>query len=94
MATAMVKRRRFTVAFKAREALGDQGTVRAMAAMHGVHPNQVSQWKRKAPDRLEGVFAPGAAKARRQRAAEIEALHTKIGQLAVERDSSRTALGC
>ena len=47
----MAKRRTFTAAFKARvakEALRGDRTVQQIASKHGVHPNQVSQWKCKA----------------------------------------------
>ena len=51
----MAKRRTFTAAFKARiakEALRGDRTVQQIAAKHEVHPNQVSQWKRKASEGL------------------------------------------
>ncbi len=44
------KRRRFTADFKkkvALEALRGDCTVQAIAARHGVHPNQVSAWERR-----------------------------------------------
>ena len=47
----MAKRRRFTPRFEAQvaqEALREERTVQQIAARHGVHPNQTSQWKRKA----------------------------------------------
>ena len=46
------KRRRFTADFKKRvalEALRERDTVQAIAARHGVHPNQVSARKRPTP---------------------------------------------
>ena len=58
----MAKRRTFTAAFKARvakEALRGDTTVRQIAAKHGVHPNQVSQWKRKASEGLVQLFERG-----------------------------------
>ena len=44
------KRRRFTAEFKKRvalDALRGDSTVQALAAKHEVHPNQVSQWKKR-----------------------------------------------
>ena len=50
------RRRRFTAEFKKRVALeslrGDR-TMQEIAARHGVHPNQVGQWKRQGVEDLE-----------------------------------------
>jgi len=80
-------RRRFTGEFKARvalEALRGVKTVQEIAAEYGVHPVQVSQWKRLAQDGLVGVFEK--PKRRDQDAAEKERarLERKIGQLTME----------
>ncbi len=60
----MAKRRKFTAAFKARvaqEALRGDRTVKQIAARHDLHPNQVSQWKKKAGEGLVDLFcSPGA----------------------------------
>ena len=43
------KRRRFTAEFKARvalEAIKGQRTVADLAGEHGVHANQITQWKK------------------------------------------------
>lgn len=85
----MTTRRRFTGDFKARvalEALRGDKTVQEVAAKHKVHPNQVSTWKRQAIDGLSAVFSNGADYERQDRETEVRDLHTKIGQLTVERD--------
>ena len=85
----MAKRRTFTAAFKARvakEALRGDRTVQQIAAKHGVHPNQVSQWKCKASAGLVELFERGAKAGQDEREAEIRKLHEKIGQLVIERD--------
>ena len=85
----MAKRRTFTAAFKARvakEALRGDRTVQQIAAKHEVHPNQVSQWKRKASEGLVELFERGAKAGQDEREAETRKLHEKIGQLVVERD--------
>jgi len=85
----MTTRRRFTADFKARvalEALRGDKTVQEIAAKHKVHPNQVSTWKRQAMDGLGAVFSNGADRGRRDHEAEVRDLHTKIGELTVERD--------
>ena len=82
----MAKRRTFTAAFKARvakEALRGDRTVQQIAARHSLHPNQVSQWKRKASEGLVELFERGRKSARDEREAEIRKLHEKIGQLVV-----------
>jgi len=80
-------RRRFTAEFKARvalEALRGVNTVQQIAAEYGVHPVQVSQWKRLAQYGLAGVFEK--PKRRDEEAAEKERarLERKIGQLTME----------
>ena len=90
----MAKRRRFTAAFKARvakEALRGDQTIQRIAAKHGVHPNQVSLWKRKASEGLVELFEGKRIGERRKQEAEIAQLHQKIGQLVVERDFLRSA---
>ena len=85
----MAERRTFTAAFKARvakEALRGDRTVQQIAAKHGVHPNQVSQWKCKASAGLVELFERGAKAGQDEREAEIRKLHEKIGQLVIERD--------
>ena len=90
----MTKRRTFTAAFKARvakDALRGDLSVQQIAAKHGVHPNQVSQWKRKASQSLVEVFERGAKIGQDEREAEIRKLHEKIGQLVIERDFLKAA---
>ena len=66
----MAKRRNFSAEFKAKvalEALSGAYTLAELAAKHDVHPNMISQWKRKAqkacrtcsPRRRTGPRLPG-----------------------------------
>ena len=90
----MAKRRTFTAGFKARvakEALRGDRTVQQIAGKHGVHPNQVSQWKRKASEGLVELFERGVQAGQDEHEAEIRKLHEKIGQLVVERDFLKRA---
>ena len=90
----MAKRRTFTAAFKARvakEALRGDRTVQQIAAKHELHPNQVSQWKRTASERLGELFERTAGPGQDEREAEVRKLHEKIGQLVVERDVLKRA---
>ena len=85
----MTKRRQFTAEFKARvalEALRGEKTGQEIANKRKVHPNQVSMWKRQAIDGLGDVFSIGGDRAVRDHESEIRDLHTKIGELTVERD--------
>lgn len=85
----MAKRRRFTGEFKAKvalEALRGERPIQDIAAKYGVHPNQVSTWKKQAVDGLSGVFSDTAEKTERDHEATVRDLHTKIGELTVERD--------
>ena len=90
----MAKRRRFAAGFEAcvaKEALRGDRTIQRIAARHGVHPNQVSQWKRKASEGLVELFERGGGGEQRKPEGEIKRLRRKIGQLVVERDFLRSA---
>lgn len=77
--------------FKARvalEAIKEQKTINQLAGTYGVHPSQVSTWKKQLQDGLPQVFT---AKVQRQRREEDEEalkarLYQQIGQLQVELD--------
>ncbi len=90
------KRRTFSTAFKAEVALAairGEGTVAELATRYGVHPNQVTSWKKQAVDRLEEVFSDG----RSQRTRETEDLQSRlfqqIEQLQFEVDWLKTKSG-
>lgn len=96
----MPKRRKFSPSFKAKvalEALSGERTVQEIAAKHGLHPNQVSTFKREAIDGLEGVFSkPGKGGSGGNdaiTAKEVESLHAKIGRLTIENDFLSKGLG-
>jgi len=83
-------RRRHSSAFKARvalEALKGQKTLNELASAFGVHPVQITQWKRLLLDASPGIFEGGSAN-RREREQEqlVEQLYQEIGQLKVEVD--------
>jgi transposase len=83
------KRRKFTAEFKARvalNALSGEHTLSELASKYGVHPNQVSQWKKQAKEQIVAGFAGKAEKAQQSDEARIKELHAKIGQLTVEKD--------
>ena len=81
----MAKRRRFTAAFKVRLAMAplrESQTARQIGARYGVHPNQVSVWKRKAREGLPAVFERGGAEGKNGASeADLRTPQEKIGQL-------------
>ena len=87
------KRRRHYPEFKARvalEALKGVKTIQQIAKDYQVHPVQVSEWKKTMTEGATGVFGPGKGKTEGEDfEQERNALHSKIGQLAVEVDFLR-----
>ena len=84
-----IQRRQHSGAFKAKvalEAIRGERTVNEIAADYGVHPVQITQWKRQAVENLAKAFDDRASDAQVGREAEVTKLHAKIGQLVVERD--------
>lgn len=90
------QRKTYTTEFKVRvalEAIKGQRTINEIASHYGIHPNQVTQWKKQAIDSLPDVFST-----RRERAAEdgeaLQAqLYQQIGQLKVELDWLKKKVG-
>lgn len=83
------KRRKFTAEFKARvalDALSGEHTLSELSAKYGVHPNQISQWKKQAKEGVVASFSGKAQSDRQDIEAQIKELHAKIGQLTVEKD--------
>jgi len=84
----MSQRRNFGAVFKSKVAVaaiqGDK-TLNELASQYEVHPNQISQWKKQAIERLPEVMADGRGKESRNRKPVDEAtLHETIGRQAVE----------
>jgi transposase len=92
----MTTRRRFSAEFKAKvalEALSGALTMAELSAKHGVHPNMISQWKRRAQESLPDLFAKKADRTEAAKDAELKELHAKIGKLTVENDFLSKAFG-
>ena len=91
-----VTRKRHSADFKARvalEAIRGEHTLAEIGARHGVHPILVVAWKKAAIEGMASTFSRKATAETGTSAAEIERLHTKIGQLVVERDFLAKASG-
>ena len=83
------QRKQYTGAFKAKialEAIKGQRTVQELASGYGVHPNQISNWKRHLIAEAEEIFSGG--RERRDAAEEVEKaeLYQQIGKLQVQLD--------
>lgn len=80
------KRRKFSGSFKARvalEALKGDKTTAELASEHGVHPSQVTAWKKQLRKAAAGVFDGGATTGKQEE--ELTApLFEEIGRLKME----------
>jgi transposase len=88
-------RKRYGAEFKAKvalEAIRGELTLSQLGAKYGVHQTMINAWKKQAVENLSTVFE-SKADAGQAREADIEKLHTKIGQLIVERDFLARAFG-
>jgi putative transposase len=77
-----MNRKRYSVEFKARvalEAIKGEKIASEIASKYGVHPNQITQWKRQVLDELPHVFSSHRAKAEKK---EEELLLHFISRLA------------
>ncbi len=85
----MKKRKNHSAEFKAKvalEAIREEMTLAELSKKYGVHANQISTWKPAAIENMATAFTKRGMAPEQASAAEIEKLHSKIGQLVVERD--------
>lgn len=84
-----IKRRVFTVDQKAKVALAairGLKTVNEIAQQHGVHPTQVTQWKKELLDNAGSVFEQKRGPKPVDAESDPDRLYAKIGQLNMQLD--------
>jgi transposase-like protein len=84
-------RRRYTAEFKAQlvqQMLRDEKSVAQLAAEHGIHPNQLYQWRDIALQTLPSLFSDQSAKEQAQReeahSKQVHDLYAQIGKLTTQ----------
>ena len=80
-------RKQYTPAFKAKvvqQVLKEEKSISAIAAEHGIHPNQISSWKATVLGGMAALFSPEqqrATIAKDVHERQVEQLYTEIGRL-------------
>jgi transposase len=85
----MMKRKNHAPEFKAKvalEAIREEMTLSELSKKYGVHATQISTWKRAAIENMVATFGRRRPDRDTPSSADIAKLHSKIGQLIVERD--------
>ena len=85
----MKKRKNHSPEFKAKvalEAIRDEMTLAELSKKYGVHPTQIGTWKRAAIENMATAFTRKGSALEPVSTVDIDKLHSKIGQLVVERD--------
>lgn len=81
------KRRQHSIGFKFRvalEAAKETRTIGELAREYGIHPNQISHWKRHLLDEGASVFARNGTQQQRAQEAREAELYEQIGRLKME----------
>lgn len=83
------QRRNFSAEMKARiavEAIKSQRTIQEIAGHYGVHPNQVTKWKRQALELMPQLFSDHRLKGNETDEVLKAELYQQIGKLQVQLD--------
>ena len=82
-------RRKFDARFKAKvalEAIKGEKTLSQLSSDYGVHPNQISKWKKELLKGVSDIFNKNNVKQESNQKEKIENLYQSIGELKVEND--------
>lgn len=93
----MKSKRKFSSEFKTKvalEALKEIESVSCLAQKYGLHPSQISAWKKEFLEGASSVFEKGGEKqvSKKDQSQKEEELYAKIGKLQVELDFLKKAL--
>ena len=84
-----VQRKRYSSEEKTKvavEAIKGQKTINELAGEYGVHPTQITQWKKQALEEITTGFSGGRERRERTDEALVASLYQEIGQLKMEMD--------
>jgi len=90
----MTNRKNQSPDFKAKvalEVIRKEMTMADLSKKYGVHPTQIGTWKRAAIKNMAAGFSKRGGDPAQADDAAIDKLHSKIGQLVVERDFLKRA---
>ena len=90
----MTKRKNHSPDFKVKialEAIREEMTMAELLKKYGVHPTQIGTWKRATIENMATAFTRRDFMPEQVSIVDVDKLHSKIGQLAVERDFSAEA---
>ena len=90
------KRTRYSAEFKSKvalDAIKGEHTLAELAAKYSLHPNMITNWKRRAIDNMAETFSSKADRTNKLDEDQLKDLHAKIGQLTIERDFLAKAFG-
>ena len=92
----MGQRKQFTAGFKAKialEAIKGQKTAQELGSIYGVHPTQVTTWKRQLVAEAAEIFTRGGVYDKEAIEQEKAELYQQIGKLQVELDRMQKKSG-
>jgi transposase-like protein len=76
-----------SAAFKSKvavEALKGLKSTAELASTYGIHPNQISKWKKLVLEELPVIFSSRRAKATQDAREEMDRLYQEVGKLQIE----------
>ena len=83
----MGQRKQYSAGFKAKvalEAVKGQRTVQELGSIYGIHPNQITNWKKQLISESAEIFARGGVHGNAAVEQEKAELYQQIGKLQVE----------